>query len=238
MILAAGRGKRMRNLTDDRPKPLLVVGDQMLIEYQIRRLAQAGFSEIVINHAYLGAMIEAALGDGKRYAARITYSPEAVVLETAGGIANALPLLTDAGFARPFVVVNADIYCEFDYTTLLPVLQRIQENGAMEQAHLVLVDNPAHHAAGDFALHNGRIDLVGEKRLTFSGIGVYHPALFRTVVPQQPAKLAPILRAAIAQQHVTGEYFAGVWEDIGTPERLAQLHERLTGNGAAAQHRA
>ena len=235
MILAAGRGKRMRNLTDDKPKPLLTVGDQMLIEYQIRRLALAGFSEIVINHAYLGAMIEAALGDGKRYAVRITYSPEAVVLETAGGIANALPLLTDAGFSRPFLVVNADIYCEFDYAALLPELRRIQKNGAMQQAHLVLVDNPVHHEAGDFVLNNGQVELTGEKRLTFSGIGVYHPVLFRAVEPRQPAKLAPILREAIAQQQVTGEYFAGVWEDIGTPERLAQLHERLTGNGVTVQ---
>jgi len=229
MILAAGRGERMRPLTDSRPKPLLMAGSRMLIEHQIIRLAQAGFNDIVINHAYLGEMIEHALGDGRRYGAHILYSPEHVVLETAGGIANALPLLTDTNTnsGRPFLVVNADVYCEFDYARLLPVLQTLLRGNADRLAHLVLVDNPAHHAAGDFALNDGTVEMTGGKQLTFSGIGVYHPVLFNGIAPGQPGKLAPLLRAAIMQQKVTGEYFSGVWEDIGTPERLLQLDRQL-----------
>ncbi len=231
MILAAGRGERMRPLTDSRPKPLLTAGGHMLIEYQINRLAQAGFTEIVINHAYLGEMIADILGNGERYGVHIIYSSELAVLETAGGIANALPLLTDTDLNRPFLAVNGDVYCEFDYAQLLPVLpdmQRRSTDRTGRLAHLVLVDNPAHHAAGDFVVHNGTVALAGEKRLTFSGIGVYHPALFCDVTPGQPVKLAPILRAAIAESRVTGEYFSGVWEDIGTPERLEQLDRQLT----------
>ena len=231
MILAAGRGERMRPLTDSRPKPLLMAGSRMLIEYQIIRLAQAGFNDIVINHAYLGEMIEHALGDGRRYGVHILYSPEHVVLETAGGIANALPLLTDTNTnsGRPFLVVNADVYCEFDYARLLPVLQALLCDNADRLAHLVLVNNPVHHAAGDFALDDGVVELAGEKQLTFSGIGVYHPALFNGVAPRQPVRLAPVLRAASSEQKVTGEYFSGIWEDIGTLERLQQLDRQLIG---------
>lgn len=229
MILAAGRGERMRPLTDSRPKPLLIVGGHMLIEYQINRLAQAGFTEIVINHAYLGEMIASMLGNGERYGVHIVYSPELEVLETAGGIANALPLLTDHDLNRPFLAVNADVYCELDYARLLPVLSDIMQHGNTDRlAHLVLVDNPVHHAAGDFVLNNGTVGLAGEKQLTFSGIGIYHPVLFSDVVPGQPVKLAPVLRAAIAEKRVTGEYFSGVWEDIGTPARLEQLDRQLT----------
>lgn len=217
----------MRPLTDSRPKPLLMAGSRMLIEHQIIRLARAGFNDIVINHAYLGEMIEHALGDGQRYGVHILYSPEHVVLETAGGIANAMPLLTDTDPCRPFLVVNADVYCEFDYARLLPVLLAPLRGNADRLAHLVLVDNPAHHAAGDFALNDGTVELTGGKQLTFSGIGVYHPVLFNGVAPGQPTKLAPLLRAAITQQKVTGEYFSGIWEDIGTPERLQQLDRRL-----------
>lgn len=226
MILAAGRGERMRPLTNSKPKPLLIAGDRMLIEHQIIRLAQAGFTDIVINHAYLGEMIEHALGDGQRYGVHILYSPEHDVLETAGGIANALPLLTDTDAGKPFLVVNADVYCEFDYARLLPVLRR---GDAGWLAHLVLVNNPVHHAAGDFALDDGVVELAGEKQLTFSGIGVYHPALFNGVAPRRPVRLAPVLRAAISEQKVTGEYFSGIWEDIGTPERLQQLDRQLIG---------
>lgn len=228
MILAAGRGERMRPLTDNLPKPLLKAGGHMLIEYQINRLAKAGFTKIVINHAYLGEMIEDALGDGARYGVRIIYSPEHVVLETAGGIANALPLLTDGNMNKPFLVVNADIYCEFDYAGLIPVLSTVQETEGDRLAHLVLIDNPAHHAEGDFALNGDAVTLDGETRLTFSGIGIYHPALFGDVTPGQPAKLAPLLRAAMAENRVTGEYFSGTWEDIGTPDRLNQLHGQLS----------
>lgn len=224
----------MRPLTDSRPKPLLMAGNRMLIEHQIIRLARAGFTHLVINHAYLGEMIEHALGDGQRYGAHILYSPEHVVLETAGGIANAMPLLTgtNTNSGRPFLVVNADVYCEFDYTRLLPVLQALLCGNADRLAHLVLVDNPAHHVAGDFALNNGTVELADEKQLTFSGIGVYHPVLFNGVAPGRPEKLAPLLRAAITERKVTGEYFSGIWEDVGTPERLRQLDRQLTGRRA------
>lgn len=230
MILAAGRGERMRPLTDNLPKPLLKAGGQMLIEYQINRLARAGFTDIVINHAYLGDMIESALGNGERYGVQITYSPEYVVLETAGGIANALPLLTGLLMANAtgrFLVVNADIYSEFDYAGLMPALRAVQKEEGNRLAHLVLVDNPAHHVEGDFTLNGDAVALNGEVKLTFSGIGIYHPALFDDVTPGQPAKLAPLLRAAMAEK-VTGEYFSGTWEDIGTPERLEQLHGQLS----------
>ncbi len=217
----------MRPLTDAKPKPLLQAGRHTLIEYQIKNLARAGFSNIVINHAYLGNMIEEKLGHGKRYGIQITYSPEHVVLETAGGIANALSLLTDATNSKPFLVVNADIYCEFNYAQLHPVLQAMHQNNPRQHAHLVLVDNPIHHAGGDFALVQNRVVLKGENQLTFSGIGVYHPALFNHVVRGHPAKLAPVLRTAISQMKITGEYFTGTWMDIGTPERLEQLHRQL-----------
>ena len=227
MILAAGRGERMRPLTDTIPKPLLQAGEYRLIEYQIHGLVQAGFKHIVINHAYLGAMIEEVLGNGSRYDAEIIYSPEQVVLETAGGIANALPLLTDDHRERPILVVNADIYCEYDYATLLPVLQDMYTNCSNRLAHLVLVDNPQHHAAGDFALEQDRVARCADNCLTFSGIGVYHPLLFREVAPKTPAKLAPLLHAGIDNKCVTGEYYPGVWFDIGTPDRLEQLDKKL-----------
>ena len=220
----------MRPLTDSRPMPLLMAGSRMLIEHQIIRLAQAGFNDIVINHAYLGEMIEHALGDGRRYGVHILYSPEHVVLETAGGIANAMPLLTDTNTnsGRPFLVVNADIYCEFDYAVLLPVLKAMHQVDSAPLAHLILVDNPPHHAAGDFALLHNQVELTGDNRLTFSGIGIYHPLLFKDVESGLPAKLAPILRTAINQKKVTGAYYAGTWMDIGTPERLGQLNRQLS----------
>ncbi|SET57465.1 MurNAc alpha-1-phosphate uridylyltransferase [Nitrosomonas marina] len=223
MVLAAGRGERMRPLTDAQPKPLLQAGGRRLIEYQISSLAEAGFRHIVINHAYLGAMIEDTLGRGDRYGVRIVYSPEKKVLETAGGIANALLLLTEGDCNRPFLVVNADVYCEFDYASLLPILRAMHRSAPAELAHLVLVDNPPHHDSGDFALRQGKVALAGENRLTFSGIGIYHPLLFKHVIPGIPVKLAPILHTAIDDTRVTGEYFPGTWLDIGTPDRLMQL---------------
>ncbi|SFK43680.1 MurNAc alpha-1-phosphate uridylyltransferase [Nitrosomonas aestuarii] len=229
MILAAGRGERMRPLTDTMPKPLLQAGKYKLIEYQIMRLAQAGFRNIVINHAYLGEVIEAALGDGERYGVQIVYSAEQFVLETAGGIANALPLLTDDAGNLPFLVVNGDIYCEFDYGKLLSVLQSMYQNSSNRLVHLVLVDNPVHHVSGDFALTHDKLALNGDGNcLTFSGIGIYHPLLFESVEPGVPIKLAPILRAAINEKKATGEHFAGVWLDVGTPERLQQLDRQLS----------
>lgn len=228
MILAAGHGTRMRPLTDALPKPLLRAGGRALIEHQLVHLAQAGFVEIVINHAYLGHMIEAALGDGTRYGVRIRYSPEAAVLETAGGISQALPLLQD-GNASPFLVVNADVYCEFDLVSLLPVLRHMRAEPGADLAHLVLVDNPLHHPGGDFTLESGRVLPAGQEALTFGGIGAYRPELFRDVVPGTAAKLAPLLRAAAAWGRVSGRHYRGMWVDVGTPERLRDLDNRLGG---------
>jgi MurNAc alpha-1-phosphate uridylyltransferase len=230
MILAAGRGERMRPLTDTCPKPLLPVGGQPLIVWHLQRLAAAGFREVIINHAHLGAQIEAALQQGAAWGLTIRYSPEpAGALETAGGIANALPLLGDA----PFLVINGDIYCDWDVARAKDVLT------ANDLAHLVLVANPAHHPAGDFILSDGKVlspplndpDPDGKaSQLTFSGIGVYHPALFSTITRGQAAKLAPLLRAAMTAGKVSGEQHHGCWIDVGTPERLAQLDALLRHN--------
>ena len=216
MILAAGRGERMRPLTDHTPKPLLPVGGQPLICWHIQRLAEAGFGALVINHAWLGEQIEAALGDGRAFGVSIAYSREASALETAGGIATALPLLGD----EPFVVVNGDVFCDADFAALARTAEGLSADGAL--AHLLLVPNPAHHPAGDFGLlPDGRVcdDGRGE-RLTFAGLGAYHPALFAGVAPDQPAKLAPLLRAAMARGQVSGECWNGQWLDVGTPARL------------------
>jgi MurNAc alpha-1-phosphate uridylyltransferase len=217
MILAAGRGERMRPLTDHTPKPLLPVGGKPLIAWHLEHLACAGFREIVINHAHLGAQIEAALGDGSRYGVSIQYSPEGEALETAGGIANALPLLGDA----PFLVVNGDVFCDYDFSQLA----RQPMDGVV--AHLVLVDNPEQHPHGDFVLSAGRLVEEGARRLTFSGIGVYRPELFAGVVRGSKAKLAPLLRAEISQARVTAEHYRGHWVDVGTPERLQALDQQL-----------
>ncbi|HWU65994.1 MAG TPA: nucleotidyltransferase family protein [Methylophilus sp.] len=218
MILAAGRGERMRPLTDHTPKPLLAVGGKPLIVWHIERLARAGFRELVINHAHLGAQIEAALGDGRQWQVSICYSAEATALETAGGIANALPLLGDL----PFLVINGDVFTDIDYADLTLPADRL--------AHLVMVDNPPQHAAGDFGLEHGFVLDSAEHRLTFSGVGVYHPELFSSIQHGQAAKLAPLLRAAMQQQRVTGQHHHGLWHDIGTPERLAQLDQWIQEN--------
>lgn len=222
----------MRPLTDTCPKPLLRAGGKMLIEYHLEKLAQAGFSNVVINHAYLGNIIEATLRDGRHYDIRIQYSPESLVLETAGGIANALPLLTDSDRIKPFAVINADIFCDMDFSTLLPVLQHMQSHLEHTLAHLILVNNPPHHPEGDFFLQTGSDRLVESahhhcQKLTFSGIGIYHPKLFADVPPDQAIKLAPLLRQAITAGKATGSHYPGLWLDIGTPERLYQLDNRL-----------
>lgn len=217
MILAAGRGERMRPLTDHTPKPLLQAGGKPLIVWHIERLAQAGFRELVINHAHLGRQIEEALGRGERWGVRISYSNEGEALETAGGIAKALPLLGD----RPFLVVNGDVYTDYDFERL-----RSQPMEGVA-AHLVLVDNPPQHPAGDFGLADGKLVEQGEERLTFSGIGVYRPEFFASVVPGAKAKLAPLLFAALASGQVTAEHYRGVWVDVGTPERLQALDRTL-----------
>ena len=235
MILAAGRGERMRPLTDTLPKPLLRAGGKALIEYHLENLARAGFINVVINHAHLGQMIEAALGDGKRYGVSLHYSHEPVALETAGGIAKALPILEDKpgnthGMQkeRPFLVINADIYCELDFTALLPVMRQMQSSPDTDLAHLVLVDNPAHHPEGDFSLDSDRVTLSGKNNLTFSGIGIYRPSFFKDVAPGSAARLAPLLREAITTGKVGGQCYRGVWVDVGTPERLRLIDLQLS----------
>ena len=221
MILAAGRGERMRSLTDHTPKPLLKVGGKPLIVWHIERLAQAGFTELVINHAHLGQQIEDALGNGKQWGVHIQYSPEKVALETAGGVANALPLLGD----EPFLVVNGDVFTDINFqSTALQASNHAASRGIKNpRAHLVLVNNPPQHPKGDFAIQDGLLKNEGEMTLTFSGVGVYHPDLFASIKRGEPAKLAPLLRQAIAENQATAEHHQGVWHDIGTPERLREL---------------
>ncbi len=225
MILAAGRGERMRPLTDHTPKPLLQVGGKALILWHLQNLGKAGFKQIVINHAHLGSQIEAALGDGSQWNLSIQYSAETVALETAGGIANALPLLTENGTKlEPFLVVNGDTFTDFDFAAI-----KLPQNML---AHLVLIDNPPQHPQGDFAIENGLLAhksaiLNTQKALTFSGIGIYHHSLFAGILRGESAKLAPLLRKAIDQNKATAEYYQGVWHDIGTPERLSALNETL-----------
>ncbi len=214
MILAAGRGERMRPLTNRTPKPLLPVGGRPLIEYHLSALAEAGVSEIVINHAWLGKCIEQALGDGSRWAVKLRYSPEQEGLETGGGILNALPLLG----MRPFVVVNGDVWCNYPFSRLPKEPEGL--------AHLVLVDNPSHHPDGDFALRSGRVWLNGAPRLTYSGIAVLRPELFESCEPGR-FPLAPLLRRAMQDGQVSGEHYRGDWVDVGTPERLKELDRKI-----------
>ena len=231
MILAAGRGERMRPLTDLTPKPLLSVGGKMLIVWHIERLRAAGFTHIVINHAHLGQQIEDALENIAAYGVSIEYSREVSALETAGGIATALPLIE----CEVFPVVNGDIYCEFDFSRLAEPLARLA--AGRDQAHLVLVDNPSHHPKGDFVLDAGRVVCspltAHHSPLTFSGIGVYHRALFAHTMAGEKAPLAPLLRQAIDAGRASGEHYSGQWVDVGTPARLAALDEELRQHHAA-----
>ena len=225
MILAAGRGERMRPLTDHLPKPLLEVGGKALVVWHIERLREAGIRDIVINHAWLGHMIERALGNGAALGVRIAYSSEVEALETAGGIARALPMLGDA----PFVVVNGDVYCAWDFRRAYRAAERLTQSALT--AWLVMVANPPQHAHGDFCISSGFItdkDLAGAAcRFTFSGIGIYRPALFAGVGQGAKAPLAPLLRGAMAQKRVAGELFDGAWTDVGTPQRLRALDAAL-----------
>lgn len=232
MIFAAGRGERMRPLTDSCPKPLLKVRGRPLIVWHILNLVRAGITDIVINHAHLGHMIEEALGDGTQFGARIAYSPEETALETAGGIALARRLLGD----EPFVALAADIYCpHFDFEQVKNVLEDNDVWGnphpldRRDVAWLYLVKNPAHNPKGDFALHSFSIANEGEPRYTFSGIGVYRPSMFDAIAAGETAKLAPLLREYAARGQVGGELYRGDWTDVGTPERLEQLNAPLTG---------
>jgi len=216
MILAAGRGERMRPLTDHTPKPLLKAAGRSLIEYHIDHLVAAGITELVINHAHLGAQIEVVLGDGRCYGVTIHYSPEATALETAGGIYNALPLLGD----EPFIVVNGDIWSDYPFELLPATITGL--------AHLVLVDNPPQHPKGDFALIGDRVVAEGEAKFTFSGISILSPQLFTGCSPGA-FPLAPLLRQAMARGLVSGEHYRGRWYDIGTPQRLQALDAELQG---------
>lgn len=216
MILAAGRGERMRPLTDTTPKPLLQVCGKPIIQYTIEQLVSAGFNEIIINIAHLGQQIKNTLGSGEQFGASITYSDEGdTALETAGGIANALKLLGD----KPFLVVNGDIANDYDFSQL--------HNKVIKLAHLVLIPNPEHHAEGDFhLLNNGIITENGSPKLTYSGIGLFHPELFKNLNPGAN-KLGPLLRQNMSSKSVSGEQFNGFWMDIGTPERLKEMETYL-----------
>ncbi|SDL21851.1 N-acetylmuramate alpha-1-phosphate uridylyltransferase MurU [Pseudomonas indica] len=215
MILAAGKGERLRPLTLHTPKPLVRAAGVPLIEYHLRNLAAAGFRQLVINHAWLGEQIENHLGDGARFGLEIAYSAEGEPLETGGGIFRALPLLGD----EPFLVVNGDIWTDYDFSSLRRPLTDL--------AHLVLVDNPAHHAGGDFRLYDSQVEdaIAGQPSLTYSGIAVLHPRLFAGC-RDSAFKLAPLLRDAMREGLVSGEHFRGRWVDVGTHERLADV-ERL-----------
>ena len=227
LVLAAGRGERMRPLTDTIPKPLLQVQGKSLLAWHLEALAKAGLTQVVINHAWLGEQIEASLGSGKQFGLQIFYSREESALETAGGICKALPLLRANDY---FLVINGDVF-----TPQFPIqglIQRVLELRSQDQllAHLIMVPNPPHHPHGDFYLDqtmvrdDGYAGATGAK-LTFSGIGIYHHTLFKGLISGQSAKLAPILRKAMADNRVSGEKYLGSWHDVGSPERLAELNK-------------
>jgi len=220
MLLAAGRGERLRPLTDAVPKALVEAGGKPLIAWHLERLARAGFAEAVINVSHLGERIVERIGDGARFGLRISYSPERERLETAGGIANALGLLG----SEPFLLVNADVYCECDFSKLMKV--KLGER----LAHLVLVPNPPHRPKGDFSLRDGRVGDEAAPRYTYAGVAVMAPALVRPVTPGEKAPLAPLLYDAAARGLLGGELYEGLWQDVGTIERLAELEKSLREN--------
>lgn len=217
MILAAGRGERLRPLTDSTPKPLLKVGEKSLIEYHLEKLARADFKEVVINTAWLGEKIQQALGSGEKYGLNIFYSDEGdQALETAGGIIKALPLLGD----EAFLIINGDIFTDYDFN-------KLQTLKIKSEAHLIMVENPEHNVKGDFALSNGYLENSGESLYTYSGIGIYTKQFFAGY-PEGIRALAPILKEKIAAQKVSGELFKKAWADVGTIERLQQLNNPIT----------
>lgn len=259
MILAAGRGERMRPLTDTVPKPLLAAGGKPLIVWHLERLAAWGVKQVVINHAHLGHVLQNALGDGSRWGLHIDWSPEGEALETAGGIALALPKLGSA----PFLVLNGDVFCDLDAKEVSSALASFDGVGSSggssahstgtgvpdptakaqpQQAYLWLVDNPEHKTGGDFTLCKDGVilahtDAAAGQVLTFSGIGLYQPALFADCERGKKAPLAPLLRTAMAQNRVRGERLRGRWVDVGTPQRLAALDTELQ-HGFLAEARA
>jgi len=211
IILSAGRGERLRPLTDTIPKPLVEVNSKALIEYHLEKLSQVGIKEVVINHAWLGSKIEEKLGGGGRFDLNITYSPEPEGgLETAGGIIKALPLLSDG--IEPFIVINGDVFTDYDFQNLIKI-----KLASKILAHLVLVENPSFKATGDFGLEKGK--LTEQPQYTFSGISLLHPSLFKGIKVGR-LKLAPIFREAIKNQQIEGSLYHGFWNDIGTLDRL------------------
>ena len=223
ILLAAGRGERMRPLTDSCPKPLLRVGGKALIEWQLERLAAAGFDDIVVNHSHFGALIEQALGDGRRFGVRLRYSREAEALETAGGVAQALPLLG----REPVLVVSADIHTDFDYSSLVARIAGIARNPATTVAHFVLVDNPSWHPGGDMGLKAGRVSRDAAL-LTYGNISVFHPEIFRALAPGTHLRLFPWAYQFVDAGRVSGEHFRGGWDNVGTPAQLEALDRSLS----------
>jgi MurNAc alpha-1-phosphate uridylyltransferase len=225
LLLAAGRGERMRPLTDTVPKPLLTIQGKSLLGWHLEALAQAGLQQVVINHAWLGEKIEDALGDGQQFGMQITYSPEEVALETAGGIYQALSLMQPLDY---FLVINGDIFCpHFPVGQLLGTYVQFRNIPNPPLAHLVMVPNPVQHPHGDFYLKDDQISedvSLGAEKLTFSGIGLYHRDLFQDLQIGVPFKLAPLLVGAMRKHGVTGEKYTGPWHDVGTPQRLQDLN--------------
>ena len=225
LLLAAGRGERMRPLTDELPKPLLKIGNQSLLERHLISLSQASIKKVVINHAWLGEKIENALGDGSQFNLQIDYSREGTALETAGGIHKALDLLKPTDYV---LVINGDVFCpNFPIASLLEQIPKLRANPAKPLAYLVMVPNPTQHPNGDFYLLEGSVQDISSpkaEKLTFSGIGIYHQGLFAHLKSGASAKLAPLLKEAIYKKQVLGEKYLGPWHDVGTPQRLQELN--------------
>lgn len=224
-LLAAGRGERMRPLTDDLPKPLLSIQSKSLLEWHLEALARAKIQDVVINHAWLGEKIEGALGNGSQFGLHIQYSPEGNALETAGGICKALPIIAPEDY---FLVINGDVFSpNLPITQLLETASKMRMDENKPLAHLLMVPNPVQHPEGDFYLQGAFVSNTGPssaEKLTFSGIGIYHKDLFKGLVFGAPAKLAPLLRTAMEQNKVSGEKYLGPWHDVGTPQRLQELN--------------
>jgi MurNAc alpha-1-phosphate uridylyltransferase len=224
-LLAAGRGERMRPLTDELPKPLLTIKNKSLLAWHLEALSAAGIKVVVINHAWLGNKIEKALGNGSQFNLNITYSPETSALETAGGIRKALPLLNPSDY---LMVINGDVFSpNLPIEQLLGQVSSLRSMPNQPLAHLLMVPNPVQHPEGDFYLKDSKVTndpLDGAEKLTFSGIGLYHQDLFKNVELDVPTKLAPLLRKAMAENRVSGEKYSGPWHDVGTPQRLQELN--------------